>query len=299
MQPEVACARTGKGKWPNARKSCCARVKGFDVGMVNAIEPGRRWRAFWRGAIFAGLAWTLALSAADRPPERVSTTGGGGAKWTSLPELQAAAAKGDAAACLELGSMYEFGREVEENATRARVLYLQAAAGGLPEADFRLARLLSEGLGGPADLPGAYQRYMRAARAGMPLAQYNVGAMLASARGVRRNYVEGLAWIIIASRDPEVDKTGEEKLRARLAGRPRDIAAAELRAVTLEDELKRAREASQNNGATASDRPTVSVPLDTQPATMRPTVPVMPAPPPGLSPPPPVLHLPPAAPRSQ
>lgn len=264
--------------------------------MVNAIYSERGGRVFWRGAVLAGLTWTLALVGADRPPERVSTTGGGGTKWESLSDVQAAAAKGDAAACLELGSMYEFGREVEEDATKARALYLQAAAGGLPEADFRLGRLLSEGLGGPADLPGAYQRYLRAARAGLPLAQYNVGAMLASARGVRRNYVEGLAWIIIASRDPEVDKTGEEKLRERLARRPRDLAAAELRAVTLEEELKRAREASQNNGATNSDRPKVSVPLKTVPETTRPTVPLVPGPPPGLSPPPPALLLPPAAP---
>ncbi len=269
------------------------------------MGSGRRWCSFWLGAILAGLAWTSALAGADRPPERVSTTGGAGSKWTSLPELQAAAAKGDAAACLELGSMYEFGRTVKEDAAKARVLYLQAAAGGLPEADFRLGRLLSEGLGGPADLPGAYQRYLRAAKAGMPLAQFNVGAMLASARGVRRNYVEGLAWIILASRDPEVDKTGEEKLRARLAGRPRDLAAAELRVVTLEEELKRAKDASQNNGATASDRPTVSVPINTLPETTRPTVPVLPGPPPGLSPPPPPpppplpLPLPPLAPQPQ
>jgi TPR repeat protein len=74
---------------------------------------------------------------------------------------------------------------------------------------------------------------MKEAQVGIALAQYNVGAMLASGRGTRRDYVEGLAWLIVATRDAVVDPEGERQLRGHLARRPGDITAAEKRAERL------------------------------------------------------------------
>jgi TPR repeat protein len=251
-----------------------------------------------RGAIGWRLVCSIFLAgaafAADEAPVRLKQVEAGAAKWSSLAELQKAAEKGDAEALMELGAMYEFGREVPEDPAKARSLYREAAAAGVAEGHFRLGRLMSEGLGGPVDLPGAFARYLNAARAGMPLAQYNVGAMLASARGVRRNYVEGLAWIILASRSEEVDPTGERKLRERLARRPKDIAAAEVRAIALQQELDKEKERVHDGRTSASGRPRVDVPVSARPQSIKP----VPPPSPGTLPkmlPPPRLSLPPAA----
>ena len=243
-------------------------------------------------ALVAALAVPVdAIGADDEAPVLVSKTGGATSKWKTLADVQKAAELGEADAALELGSMYEFGREVPENPVRARTLYMQASAGGLAEADFRLGRLLSEGLGGPVDLPAAFERYLRAARAGLPLAQYNVGAMLASGRGVKRDYVEGLAWVILASRDSVVDPEGEKRLRARLARRPQDIAAAEARAKAIEAELKAARETP----AASTAKPAAAVAPVAVPAgdALRPVAPVPILPPEGLRLPPPAPTLPP------
>ncbi len=140
---------------------------------------------------------------------------------------------GDAEACLEMGILQENGGEEPPDYIAARLWYEKAASKGMVVAEFRLGKLVSEGLGGSANQEAAFRHYLKAAEAGMALAQYNVGAMLASGRGARRDYVEGLAWIVVASRDPEVGSEGERLLRERLARRPADIAAAEKRAEVL------------------------------------------------------------------
>lgn len=251
--------------------------------------------------IGVGLCFSMlvAVHGADQAPVLESTTAGKASKWSSVAAVQAAAAKGDAEAALELGSMYEFGRGLPADPAMARTLYVQAAAAGVPEADFRLARLLSEGLGGGVDLPGSYERYLRAARAGLPLAQYNVGAMLASARGVKRDYVEGLAWIILASRDSSVDPEGEKRLRARLARRPQDIAAAEQRAAALDKEVSEAsgKKETTKDGPPDSKTQRAAAPQVQLENNVRPIVPMPIARPNAFKlPPPPAMDLPPPAP---
>jgi TPR repeat protein len=143
-----------------------------------------------------------------------------------------------------MGILQENGGEQPPDYIEARIWYGRAAAKGVAEAEFRLGKLVSEGLGGSENQEAAFQHYMKAAQAGLALAQYNVGAMLASGRGTRRDYVEGLAWLIVATRDAAVDPEGERQLRGHLARRPADITAAETRAKTLVDELA-ARAAKQ------------------------------------------------------
>ena len=68
---------------------------------------------------------------------------------------------------------------------------------------------------------------------------YFLGAMYVSARGVKRDYVEGLAWFIVAKKSG-APADAEEQVRHRLARRPADIAAAEARAAEIAADLANA-----------------------------------------------------------
>ena len=183
------------------------------------------------------LTVTALVHARDEAPTLISTTGGeSGAARQPVADLQQAATAGDPQACLQLGLRYETGDGVKQDYPRARALYAQAAAGGVAVAIYRLGKFAQDGLGTDADLVRAYQLYRLAALAGVPLAQYNLGAMLVSARGVDRDYVEGLAWLIVATRN-QAGGDGEKRVRARLAGQPQAIAAAEKRAAELDKEI--------------------------------------------------------------
>src|SRR6185369_13200425 len=108
----------------------------------------------------------------------------------------------------------------------------QAGRGGINNAWFRLGKIYSDGLLGAPDYERTLDYYTRAARAGVPEAQHNLGAMLVSARGVKRDLVEGLAWLIVATKSGAVSEA-EIQVRDRLAKRPADIKAAEARAQEL------------------------------------------------------------------
>jgi uncharacterized protein len=164
----------------------------------------------------------------DAPPQLVSRTGGG-PRWTSIADVKRDAEKGVPAACFELATCYESGRDVPQDMDKALALYQQAAAGGEANGWFRLGKIYADGLGVPADRPKALELYRQGAFAGVVEAQYNVGAMLVSARGVKRDWVEGLAWLIVATKHG-APSGGEEQVRRQLARRPDDIAAAERRA---------------------------------------------------------------------
>ena len=162
------------------------------------------------------------------PPQLISRTGGG-PRWTSFADVKRDAEKGVPAACYELAACYESGRDVPKDVVKAIALYQQAATGGEANGWFRLGKIFADGLGVEPNRPKALDYYRQGAFAGVVEAQYNVGAMLVSARGVKRDWVEGLAWLIVATRHG-APSGGEEQVRAQLAKRPDDIAAAELRA---------------------------------------------------------------------
>jgi hypothetical protein len=191
-----------------------------------------------RVAVWLALGTVALAGAAERPapkadrdyvpPQLVSRTGGG-PRWTSFADVKRDAGKGVPAACYELAACYESGRDVPKDSVKAIALYQQAATGGEANGWFRLGKIFSDGLGVEPDRPKALEYYRQGALAGVVEAQYNVGAMLVSARGVKRDWVEGLAWLIVATKHGAPPE-GEQKVRAQLAKRPDDIAAAELRA---------------------------------------------------------------------
>jgi hypothetical protein len=177
------------------------------------------------------LAVPLCCWAQDEPPKLLSTTGGTGRQpWKNLADVKKAAAAGIPGACMQLGLCYETGEAVKQDYAQAIALYEQAAAGGVADAIYRLGKLHQDGLGVEPDPIHARELYQIAAEANVPLAQYNLGAMLVSARGGKRDVVEGLAWLILARRN-HIDADGEQQVRSHLP--PPVIAAAEKRAEEL------------------------------------------------------------------
>lgn len=175
---------------------------------------------------------------ADAPPQLISTKGGG-PKWKNVTELQQFADQGDPQACLELAERSLEGDGVPRDVAKAAALFEKAAKGGLADGWFRLGKIHHDGLTGTPDYGWALEYFTTAAKAGVVEAQHNIGAMLVSARGVKRDYVEGLAWLILAKQSG-APTDAEAQVRTRLAKRPAEIASAEARAVELAGDLPHA-----------------------------------------------------------
>ncbi len=172
-------------------------------------------------------------------PVLVSTEGKASG-WSTVEDLAAAAEKGDASAKFEYARLLEHGDQVKADPTRALKLYQDAAEAGQKDALFRLGKIHHDGLlNQPVNYPTAVDYYLRAAAAGVPEAMYNLGAMLVSARGVKRDYVAGLAWLTVAQQRGADATAGLEQVRQRLSRRPEQIAAAERRAIELAETLNR------------------------------------------------------------
>lgn len=168
---------------------------------------------------------------ADAPPVWVA---GDGAKprWKNLEQLKQFAERGDPQACFELAERKLYGDGVPPDIKQAVLLMEKAGQGGIPNAWFRLGKIYHDGLTGARDYGRTLDYYTRAARAGVPEAQHNIGAMLVSGRGVKRDVIEGLAWLIVATKSGAVSEA-EIQVRDRLARRPADLKAAEARAGDL------------------------------------------------------------------
>lgn len=202
--------------------------------------------SLWLGCAAVALA---SSTGSDAAPQLIST----GPKWKNLEQLRRYAAQGDAQACFELGDRLLNGDGVAVDASAAREWLEKAARLGVADAMFRLGKLHNDGVGGPKNLELALDYYAQAARGGIPEAQHNIGAMLVSGHGVKRDYVEGLAWLIVAAKNGAVSDA-VARTRERLAKRPADIAAADKRAAELIELLADAgRRASAVPRFTAAD----------------------------------------------
>jgi len=221
---------------------------------------------------------------ADAPPQLISTKGGG-PKWTTIEQLKQFAAKGDPQACLELGDRSLEGDGVPRDVTKAATLFEQAAKGGLASGWFRLGKIYHDGLADVPDYGRALEYFTTAAKAGVVEAQHNIGAMLVSARGVKRDYVEGLAWLIVAKQSG-APSDAETQVRTRISRRPADIAAAETRAAEIAKDLPRATVRATLTGApgkpatptlpAALEKPSIIVPKPDAAAPAKITVPLTP-----------------------
>lgn len=167
------------------------------------------------------------------------STKGNAPKWKNVAQLRQFAAQGDPKACFELGMRYVEGEEVPRDPIQGIGFLEQAAKGGIADASFRLGKIYYDGIIVPASYARALDFYTAAARAGVFEAQHNIGIMLVGAKGVKRDYVEGLAWLIIATKSG-APSTVEKQVRARLAKYPDKILSAELRAGELVKDLSQA-----------------------------------------------------------
>ncbi len=220
---------------------------------------------------------------ADASPQLISTKGGG-PKWKNVTELQQFADQGDPQACFELAERCLEGDGLPRDVAKAAALYEQAGKGGVVNGWFRLGKIHHDGLAGAPDYGWALEYFTTAAKAGVVEAQHNIGAMLVSARGVKRDYVEGLAWLIVA-RQSGAPSDAEAQVRTRLAKRPAEIASAEVRATELAADLPQATVRATLTGKTTRPpdlpaapvaKPAVATPKPVPTAPPKITVPMAP-----------------------
>ena len=188
------------------------------------------------GAVPVFAAKARKAEAGDSAPVLMSKTGGGDS-WADMKELQEAAKKGNPKAEAQLGEMLLRGEGIDKDEARAVALLEKAARAGHSAAAFRIGMLLANGDNGVTKDPERALAYFRAAAAGGEKeAFFNIGANYASARGVKRDYSEALAWLILA-RQHGADPRTEQALRAQIKTPADWIAKGERRAKEIEKEL--------------------------------------------------------------
>ena len=203
----------------------------------------------------------------DAAPQLISTKGNA-PKWKNVDELKQFALRGDAQACMELADRSIEGDGVPKDIKQAEALFERAAKSGAANGWFRLGKIFHDGLDGPPDYAKALEYFTLAARGGVSEAQHNIGAMLVSARGVKRNYIEGLAWLIVAKKSG-APAEAEQQVRNRIASRAADIAAAEARADEISADLTHA---TVRTGAAASAPPSNQPTLPTAALPAKPSI---------------------------
>jgi uncharacterized protein len=107
----------------------------------------------------------------------------------SVQATMTAARKGDAAAQLKLGDMYDLGEGVAQDFKEAVKWYRAAAEQGNAQAQFALAEMYKNGDGVAKDIPTALKWYRSAADKGNPGAQLLLGGT-----GVSTDNAEAARW---------------------------------------------------------------------------------------------------------
>lgn len=121
---------------------------------------------------------------------------------TPIPQKHAAvydaAKNGSAEAQFELGLLFEYGRDVNQDDARALKWYKKSAAQEFSNAQYRLAVLSDNGWGTPLDKEKAFKLYESAAENGHELAQHDVAIMYFEGEGVTKNRIQAYKWLKIA-----------------------------------------------------------------------------------------------------
>jgi TPR repeat protein len=155
-----------------------------------------------------------------------------GARWFRM-----AMEGGDREAELAYATMLATGNGVPRDDEAARAIFERAAERGDPGAQWSLGVLHEEGRGGLVkDLREAMKWWRKAAKQGHALSQAKLGVAYVKGEGVRRDLVEGYAWLA-ASGLPEtkgwIDTLDKEMPKSLLA-KARKL-ADERRAPTVSD----------------------------------------------------------------
>lgn len=138
------------------------------------------------------------------------------------------AEEGDVGAQFWLGQMYDLGKGVPQNLAEASLWYRRAAEKGNVMAQHNLGHMYETGEGArPSEysLSAAASWYRRAAEHDYKPSQANLGVLYASGRGVRRDFVEGYMWMLLAG---SIADASRDALARRMT--PQQIASAERQA---------------------------------------------------------------------
>ncbi len=148
----------------------------------------------------------------------------GRADTRDLAQLQAIAARGDAAAQYELAARYADQSRDYKNAAH---WFEKSAAKGLAPAQYRLGVLYERGLGVARDPATARSWYQRAADRGNARAMHNLAVLLADGGGARPDYSEAAIWFRRAAEHGVKDSQFNLAiLYARGMGVPQDLVAS-------------------------------------------------------------------------
>ena len=137
----------------------------------------------------------------------------------ALTLLRKAAARGDAAAQFNLGTMFAKGNGVPQNYQEAATLFLQSATQGYALAQNSLGVRYEKGQGVPQNLPRAAQLYREAAEQRLGLAQDNLSDLFAKGFGVDQDLVLAHVWSSLASANAEAGAARKRALIERLMTR--------------------------------------------------------------------------------
>ena len=111
---------------------------------------------------------------------------------TAIGEIQAAAEKGDADSQYELGVIYQGGRGVPQDMTKAKQWFTQAAQKGHARAQYALALLYRSEDGGDVSQSLKWQR--QSAQGGYAEAQYGLGLLYANGQYLQRDPEQAREW---------------------------------------------------------------------------------------------------------
>jgi len=111
-----------------------------------------------------------------------------------IDALRHAADQGNPQAQSYLGTRYENGTGVSQNAQTAAYWYRRAAERGFTEAQFRLGELYQKGSGVPRNSLLAVEWLQKAATGGHAQAQNNLAELYARGVGVKQNYQAAARW---------------------------------------------------------------------------------------------------------
>ena len=140
------------------------------------------------------------LLAANAPGEQVADLLDAGKDAEALAAVEEAAEAGDADAIAMLGSFYEEGRFVEQDAGRAAALFRSAAEKGHANAQWRLGVMIDEGRA-DGTLAEALSLFRQSSEQGNSDAMTSLAVMYAGGRGVTQDFAEARKYYAMAAKN--------------------------------------------------------------------------------------------------
>lgn len=112
----------------------------------------------------------------------------------ALAWLQSSASQNKPDAQFVLGYLYEHGKSLPRDSSKAAENYRSAALQGYSPAENNLGSLYRLGIGVPRDMASAFQWYLLAAQHGNPAAQQNLGTFYYLGYATPVDYTEAAKW---------------------------------------------------------------------------------------------------------